>query len=100
MADGNSLVMHPRPVRALHTKSCGPGRDDLIHSAGCRDGDRVLDVACGTGLVANRVNLFPGSYVRLQGLISTSYTRGRATQSVNRMAPRQRNQFAVRTRQL
>ena len=30
--------------------------DDLILSAHCRDGDRVLDVACGTGIVANRVN--------------------------------------------
>ena len=30
--------------------------DDLISSARCRDGDRVLDVACGTGVVANRVN--------------------------------------------
>lgn len=34
-----------------------PWTDDLIQSAGCRDGDRVLDVACGTGVVASRVNL-------------------------------------------
>ena len=33
-----------------------PWTDDLIRSARCRDGDRVLDVACGPGLVANRVN--------------------------------------------
>jgi len=26
-----------------------PWTDDLIGAAGCKDGDRVLDVACGTG---------------------------------------------------
>ena len=32
-----------------------PWTDDLILAGGCRDGDRVLDVACGTGLVAGRI---------------------------------------------
>lgn len=35
----------------------GTWTDQLILSAECQDGDRVLDVACGTGLVASRVNL-------------------------------------------
>lgn len=34
-----------------------PWTDDLILAAECRDGDRVLDVACGAGLVANRIKL-------------------------------------------
>ena len=34
-----------------------PWTDDLILSARCQDGDCVLDVACGTGVVANRINL-------------------------------------------
>ena len=33
-----------------------PWTDDLILQAGCKNGDRVLDVACGPGLVAGRVN--------------------------------------------
>ena len=33
-----------------------PWTEDLILAADCRDGDRVLDVACGAGLVANRIN--------------------------------------------
>src|SRR5690348_1294019 len=38
-------------------KIMGTWTDQLILSAECQDGDRVLDVACGTGLVASRVNL-------------------------------------------
>ena len=33
-----------------------PWTDDLIRQARCKDGERVLDVACGPGLVAGRVN--------------------------------------------
>jgi ubiquinone/menaquinone biosynthesis C-methylase UbiE len=33
-----------------------PWTDDLILSGQCKTGDRVLDVACGTGFIANRVN--------------------------------------------
>ena len=32
-----------------------PWTGDLILQARCKDGDRVLDVACGPGLVAGRV---------------------------------------------
>jgi len=33
-----------------------PWTQDLILQACCKDGDRVLDVACGPGLVAGKVN--------------------------------------------
>ena len=45
-----------------------PWTDDLIRSANCRDGDRVLDVACGTGVVANRVNLVTGKSCVITGI--------------------------------
>src|SRR6516164_6731766 len=45
-----------------------PWTDDLIRSAGCRDGDRVLDVACGTGIVANRVSLASGKLCSITGI--------------------------------
>ena len=45
-----------------------PWTDDLIGSACCRDGDRVLDVACGPGLVANRVNQVSGKLCMVTGI--------------------------------
>ena len=45
-----------------------PWTDDLIRSAGCRDGDRVLDVACGTGIVANRIGLVTGKFCAITGI--------------------------------
>jgi SAM-dependent methyltransferase len=45
-----------------------PWTDDLIRSAGCRDGDRVLDVACGAGIVANRINLVTGKLCSITGI--------------------------------
>jgi len=45
-----------------------PWTDDLIRSAGCRDGDRVLDVACGTGIVANRISLVTGKLCSITGI--------------------------------
>jgi len=45
-----------------------PWTDDLIRSANCRDGDRVLDVACGTGIVANRINLVTGKLCAITGI--------------------------------
>jgi len=45
-----------------------PWTDDLIREARCREGDRVLDVACGTGYVANRVNAVSGVTCEVTGL--------------------------------
>jgi ubiquinone/menaquinone biosynthesis C-methylase UbiE len=45
-----------------------PWTDDLIRSAGCRDGDRVLDIACGTGLVASRVSLVSQKLCTITGI--------------------------------
>jgi ubiquinone/menaquinone biosynthesis C-methylase UbiE len=45
-----------------------PWTDDLIRSAACRDGDRVLDVACGTGIVANRIGLASGKLCSITGI--------------------------------
>ena len=35
--------------------------DDLIRQANCRDGERVLDVACGTGFVTLRIKEVSGA---------------------------------------
>lgn len=45
-----------------------PWTDDLIRSASCRDGDRVLDVACGTGIVANRIGVVSGKLCSITGI--------------------------------
>ena len=45
-----------------------PWTDDLIARARLRDGDRVLDLACGTGLVASRVKAAGGARCRVTGL--------------------------------
>jgi ubiquinone/menaquinone biosynthesis C-methylase UbiE len=45
-----------------------PWTDDLILSGRCRDGDRVLDVACGPGLVASRVNLVSRKLCTVTGI--------------------------------
>jgi ubiquinone/menaquinone biosynthesis C-methylase UbiE len=42
--------------------------DGLIQAARCRHGDRVLDVACGTGTVANRIREVSGAECRITGL--------------------------------
>jgi SAM-dependent methyltransferase len=47
----------PTAYTRFALKIVEPWTDDLILAASCRDGDRVLDVACGTGVVASRVNL-------------------------------------------
>ena len=45
-----------------------PWTDDLIRSANCGDGDRVLDVACGTGIVANRIDMVSGKLCAITGI--------------------------------
>ena len=45
-----------------------PWTDDLILAGGCRDGDRVLDVACGTGLVAGRISLVSRKFCAITGI--------------------------------
>lgn len=45
-----------------------PWTDDLIRAAGCHDGDRVLDVACGTGIVANRIGPVTGKCCSITGI--------------------------------
>jgi ubiquinone/menaquinone biosynthesis C-methylase UbiE len=47
----------PTAYTRFALKIVEPWTDDLIFAARCRDGDRVLDVACGTGVVASSVNL-------------------------------------------
>lgn len=46
----------------------GPLADELVVSAGLRTGDRVLDVACGTGIVARRATRQLGGQGRVVGL--------------------------------
>ncbi len=46
----------------------GPWADVLVRSARPRPGERVLDVACGTGIVARRVAPIVGSEGRVVGL--------------------------------
>jgi ubiquinone/menaquinone biosynthesis C-methylase UbiE len=49
-------------------KIMGTWTDDLILAAQCQDGDRVLDVACGTGTVANRINLVSRKFCSVTGI--------------------------------
>jgi ubiquinone/menaquinone biosynthesis C-methylase UbiE len=58
----------PESYTRFALKIMEPWTDDLIMSAGCRDGDRVLDVACGTGVVANRVNLVSRKFCSVSGI--------------------------------
>jgi ubiquinone/menaquinone biosynthesis C-methylase UbiE len=45
-----------------------PWTDDLIAQARCRNGDHVLDVACGTGLVASRVKAVSNADCKITGI--------------------------------
>ena len=45
-----------------------PWTEDLILQAGCKDGDRVLDVACGPGLVAGKVNQVSRATCKITGI--------------------------------
>jgi ubiquinone/menaquinone biosynthesis C-methylase UbiE len=50
---GDAPTLYTRYAYALQE----PWTDDLILQAHCKDGDRVLDVACGPGLVAGKVRV-------------------------------------------
>ena len=58
----------PTAYTRFALKILEPWTDDLILAAGCRDGDRVLDVACGTGLIAGRVNLVSRKLCTITGI--------------------------------
>jgi ubiquinone/menaquinone biosynthesis C-methylase UbiE len=58
----------PTAYARFSPKIMEPWTDDLISSANCRDGDRVLDVACGTGIVANRINLVTRKLCAVTGI--------------------------------
>ena len=45
-----------------------PWTDDLILQGRCKAGDRVLDIACGTGFVASRVNPVTGTECKVVGV--------------------------------
>ncbi|HET7883344.1 MAG TPA: methyltransferase domain-containing protein [Acetobacteraceae bacterium] len=58
----------PTAYTRFALKVMEPWTDDLILAARCRDGDRVLDVACGTGLVASRVSLVSHKLCAITGV--------------------------------
>jgi ubiquinone/menaquinone biosynthesis C-methylase UbiE len=58
----------PTAYTRFALKIVEPWTDDLILTAGCCDGDRVLDVACGTGIVASRVNLVSRKFCYVTGI--------------------------------
>jgi len=58
----------PTAYTRFALKIVEPWTDDLILTVGCRDGDRVLDVACGTGVVASRVNLVSSKLCYVTGI--------------------------------
>ncbi len=45
-----------------------PWTDDLISQAHCQNGERVLDVACGTGLVASRIKSVSNVECKITGI--------------------------------
>jgi ubiquinone/menaquinone biosynthesis C-methylase UbiE len=45
-----------------------PWTDDLIMQGRCKAGDRVLDLACGTGFVASRVNPMTKAECKIVGV--------------------------------
>ena len=58
----------PTAYTRFALKIMEPWTDDLILTADCRDGDHVLDVGCGTGLVANRINLVSRKFCAITGI--------------------------------
>jgi ubiquinone/menaquinone biosynthesis C-methylase UbiE len=45
-----------------------PWTEDLIFQARCSNGDRVLDVACGPGLVAGKINQVSQTTCKITGI--------------------------------
>jgi SAM-dependent methyltransferase len=45
-----------------------PWTDDLIRQGQCKTGNRVLDIACGTGFVASRVNAVSDAQCKVVGI--------------------------------
>jgi SAM-dependent methyltransferase len=45
-----------------------PWTDDLLTQGQCKAGDRVLDIACGTGFVASRVNVVSNAECKVVGI--------------------------------
>jgi len=58
----------PTAYARIAGKIMGQWTDELILAARCEDGDRVLDVACGTGIVAQRVGLVSRKLCSVVGL--------------------------------
>lgn len=58
----------PTAYARFAIKIMEPWTDDLILAARCQDGDRVLDVACGPGVVASRVNLVSRKLCHVTGV--------------------------------
>src|SRR5947209_8885710 len=58
----------PTAYTRFALKIMEPWTDDLIFAAEYRDGDHILDVGCGTGLVANRINLVSRKFCAITGV--------------------------------
>jgi ubiquinone/menaquinone biosynthesis C-methylase UbiE len=58
----------PTAYTRFAIKIMEPWTDDLILSARCQDGDCVLDVACGPGVVASRVNMVSRKLCHVTGV--------------------------------
>jgi SAM-dependent methyltransferase len=58
----------PTIYNRVALKLMEPWTEDLIVSGRVRDGDRVLDLACGTGVIAGRVKTVTGKLCTVVGL--------------------------------
>lgn len=61
---GDAPTFYQRYAYAIQA----PWTDDLILQAGCKDDDRVLDVACGPGLVAGKVKEVSKANCKITGI--------------------------------
>ena len=58
----------PTAYMLFAVKVMEPWTDDLILQSNCRNEDRILDVACGTGYVASRIFAASGATCRISGI--------------------------------